>query len=951
MTISAVIPAITFSGTSGAGTLGPFSLIKSGTPINFTANSQIKVYRYASVTDLSPDLLVEDTDYTLTGGPTTGSITLTSPQTGLLTAERLHVYREQPYTQNLDLVNGGNFSSSNIEARLDRLTEMVQEVKRDGQTSVRFSPLSADTLPRTMPLDAAIDKIVYISGTASSPVLATLDSPASLLANITLAAENITNINLVGTDLGGADTIGIVAADLAGDNTIGAVAAIADTLSANIDGIVTIAAALDDGTISDLLDGQIGKVATLALLQTYTPVNGQIMYSAGRTSAGDGGGGFFRFVTGDQSANVTLDPGKGIWVAPDSDDTGASGAWKRLTDGNAYNTAWWNFLPGNSAAANTAGINAAFDYLRTLLGTSSVNDPSVGLFTGPGEYSVNFVDGTGIRGSGWSWTLSGATLIPASVVDCVADFLHSRQGTINNLVIKGVVGTQPRIGMQTGYISDSAVSSGEMQLNSCYVDGYFTLASYYNGGSEESVALGSHFRNRNSGAEEYAYIADGFNWLGRRSDAARTVYGANSNYLATAVLTISAAATATVTTAAAHHLQVGDKVRFGDITGSSDVADDDTYWTVATVPDSTSFTITGTNGSGGSGGYVWLVAANSFVQMSLIECAIRKDNGGKAVWMSSNCQRHTIRGYLLTDDDDGIRMYFHPSFSAVYPHGNIFDVGLEGTSASNLVELYEGESTTVDYNIGSWIIRDHGAQNDNPIFGTNASTSVFNFIGIDIDIPIFSGSSRDLVDTQARYRMQGKIATRHTSAIKKIPIFDGDLILTDPNSAEVPQGSYRILCREVGGSAANFGVFKGPHRFYGGDAEITSSFGSEDYTEVSGAGVTAKKLGSGVAVIANDGVLTLEVPGTVPAATLVLTGSGSSDVTSMIYVRASASPSCKIVSYPAGSTAPTTGTGSLVGTTGTPGEFTVHAVNDGTVDLENRLGSSRTIGYAWFAAA
>jgi hypothetical protein len=331
MTISAVIPAITFSGSSGAGTLGPFSLIKSGTPISFTANSQIKVYRYGAVTDLAPDLLVENTDYTLTGGPIAGSITLTSPQTGLLTDERLHVYREQPYTQPLDLANSGSFSSANLEARMDRLTEMVQEVKRDAQTSVRFTPLSGDSIPSTMPLDAAIDKLVYISGTASSPVLATINSPADLLASIAVTAENITNINLVGTDLGGADTIGVVAADLAGDNTIGDVAAALPSLIPALPDIQSVAGSL--GSIGSLLGGQVVKVDTLSDLQDYTPTDGQLICLVGRVSAGDGGGGMYRFSAADLSAEVSADeitPGQGDgrnYIAPASDRTGASGAW------------------------------------------------------------------------------------------------------------------------------------------------------------------------------------------------------------------------------------------------------------------------------------------------------------------------------------------------------------------------------------------------------------------------------------------------------------------------------------------------------------------------------------------------------------------------------------------------------------------------------------------------
>lgn len=227
MTASALIPQIAFTGTSGAGTLGPFSLIKSGTPVYFAANSQIKAYRYDTTTDTAPTLLVEGTDYDLTGGPNAGSLLLTSPQTGLLDTERLFVYRDQPTTQTLDLVTTGNFSSANLEARLDRTTEMIQELKREVQSTVRFTLFDTDNIPNTMPIGAVIDKLVYVTGTASAPTLATINSPADLATNVELVVDNIANVNLVGSDLGGADTIGIVAADLDGDNTIGTVAGLA----------------------------------------------------------------------------------------------------------------------------------------------------------------------------------------------------------------------------------------------------------------------------------------------------------------------------------------------------------------------------------------------------------------------------------------------------------------------------------------------------------------------------------------------------------------------------------------------------------------------------------------------------------------------------------------------------------------------------------------------------
>ncbi len=54
----------------------------------------------------------------------------------------------------------------------------------------------------------------------------------------------------------------------------------------------------------------------------------------GRATTGDGYEGRFRWVTTDQSANVTIDTEGGVWVAPASASTGASGAWKRMYLGN-----------------------------------------------------------------------------------------------------------------------------------------------------------------------------------------------------------------------------------------------------------------------------------------------------------------------------------------------------------------------------------------------------------------------------------------------------------------------------------------------------------------------------------------------------------------------------------------------------------------------------------------
>lgn len=211
MTVANVIPSITFSGTSGSGTMGPFSLVKNGTPIIFFNNSDIVVLRYASVDDLVPELLVEGTDYDLTGGPASGEVLLTAPQTGLLTDERLLVMRRQVFNQALDLINGGNFSAANLERRLDIFETKLQELNRDAKRTIRYAMFDADEIPGTLPLAASLGKVPYVSGTTENPVLELLDTEA--LGDLTaLTDEDKANLSIVAADLNGADTIGTVAA-------------------------------------------------------------------------------------------------------------------------------------------------------------------------------------------------------------------------------------------------------------------------------------------------------------------------------------------------------------------------------------------------------------------------------------------------------------------------------------------------------------------------------------------------------------------------------------------------------------------------------------------------------------------------------------------------------------------------------------------------------------------
>lgn len=97
-------------------------------------------------------------------------------------------------------------------------------------------------------------------------------------------------------------------------------------------------------------------VTTLAALKALTarPATVTNQY---RATAGDGGGGTWVWRSGNQSSNVSADTESGLWAAPDTDSTGASGAWQRQYDGLA-NVCWFGAV-GDGVADSTDALVAA----------------------------------------------------------------------------------------------------------------------------------------------------------------------------------------------------------------------------------------------------------------------------------------------------------------------------------------------------------------------------------------------------------------------------------------------------------------------------------------------------------------------------------------------------------------------------------------------------------------
>jgi hypothetical protein len=101
------------------------------------------------------------------------------------------------------------------------------------------------------------------------------------------------------------------------------------------------------------------EIATRAAMAALTGVAGTIrnLTEAGRE-------GMFIFSASNLSAKVSADTAQGIYVAPSSDTTGASGAWVRKFNG-PVNPLWFGIVTGaGNGAANTTARNAMFAALR-----------------------------------------------------------------------------------------------------------------------------------------------------------------------------------------------------------------------------------------------------------------------------------------------------------------------------------------------------------------------------------------------------------------------------------------------------------------------------------------------------------------------------------------------------------------------------------------------------------
>ncbi len=118
-------------------------------------------------------------------------------------------------------------------------------------------------------------------------------------------------------------------------------------------------------TVTNRLDNiNTPNYAALRAIVTTQVEDNDAISVRNRVSDGDGGGGVFYWDSSDRSADVTADAQSGLFVAPNSDLTGANGAWVR-ENSERFSVRWFGIFPSETGANNSANIKLADAFAGT----------------------------------------------------------------------------------------------------------------------------------------------------------------------------------------------------------------------------------------------------------------------------------------------------------------------------------------------------------------------------------------------------------------------------------------------------------------------------------------------------------------------------------------------------------------------------------------------------------
>lgn len=209
--------------------------------------------------------------------------------------------------------------------------------------------------------------------------------------------------------------------------------------------------------------------------------------------------GIFIFNSSNLSAEIAADPQQGIYVAPTTDTTGASGAWVRKFEG-PVNPAWFGLAEANSGVANDTAIQGVLATLKARAvnvdaayqGLEAIRFP-VGEFTFASTIDIfdgtTILEGQGNGGAGGRPTMlvfpTGVTGIRvqqlntsgASTVDST-NHMGGDATIIRSLALKGAYGSSSTEAEAHGIHLRARATIEDVRIDSFEGDGIYSLCVF-----------------------------------------------------------------------------------------------------------------------------------------------------------------------------------------------------------------------------------------------------------------------------------------------------------------------------------------------------------------------------------------------------------------------------------------------------------------------------------------
>lgn len=378
-----------------------------------------------------------------------GNITYPISGTPLPSTEKLTPYRKITYTQGTDITAAGGFNPDTIEDMVDRVVMLAQQLK--------------EARDRTL--------VASISDT----------SPPAEIPTATARASKFLGFDANGDPMASEGSGTPTSAFMATVNDDEDAAAVQVTLKAK------------------------GVVDTLTNLKAETNItNGRAIFLTDSNRGGE-----FVFSNADLSTEVTADTQNGIYVPPNSDATGASGAWVRRYSG-ALQAGWFGFSASATGATNTTALSAALSMSETLSGTIvelpagaftlepasafSVNSAGVYIVGQGAESTILNVSGSStlfsFSNTGRGWGIKGLSVkyaSPPAVATTIKGITAATSGIVEDIYIEGC-----KNGIELGNAQATRLSHIEIW-------DFYDKALNFSGGLND-VYLDSIFLNGNNNA-------------------------------------------------------------------------------------------------------------------------------------------------------------------------------------------------------------------------------------------------------------------------------------------------------------------------------------------------------------------------------------------------------------------------------------------------------------------